>query len=219
MDEILNSKRLVTSYWHRDQSKKLLDFALKNDSANALIYATLESRIALERYVFEISILTKSKESINEIVKIASKKNGVFELLKKTTTDYKKHINFCNIIFEIHKLPYKIDTPNLKIFKRLITKLSKYCHPQYIPEESVDSVNREWFIKGVALVNETTEILNTLIFNGGIDINSMVEDIKEIYYKYINGDITEKTVRFRLDIMGPIINIRKSRNSLKYIDR
>lgn len=216
MKEILSSKRLVTSNWHREQSKTLLDFAIKNDSANALIYAILESRIALERYVFEMSVLTKGEDSIDKIVKLAAKKNGVFRLLEKTTVNYIKHISFCNIIFEINKLPLNIDTPNLKIFKQLITELSKYCHPQYIPDESVDSENKEWFIKGVALVNKTVEMLRSLVFNGGININSMEADVREIYDKYINGDITKETVRFRLNIMGPIIKLRQLKSITKH---
>ncbi len=207
MDDLLKCKRYVTSNWHREQSKKLLDFALKNDSANALIYAILESRIALERYVFEMAFLTKGKDSINEIVKLASKKNGVFKLLEKTTGNYIKHISFCNIIFGINRLPL-IDTPNLKIFKQLITELSKYCHPQFIPEESIDSVNKEWFIKGVTLVNKTVETLRSLVFNGGININSMEDEVREVYKKFLQNEIDIENVRLQLKIMGPVMERR-----------
>jgi len=209
IENIINTKRFVTSFWHRDQAEKLLDYALNNSCHNALIYAILESRIAIERYVFEISILTTDEKNTNEVVNKARKKNGVFALLQETTVNYVKHLTFCNIICEVNKIPIQIDIPNLKVLKKLITQLSKFCHPQFYPAETVNAPNEGWFIKGVSLVNKTIKVLTELVISGGIRKESMSKEVKEIYYDFLKNEIDKDAVRFRLDIIGPILNLRK----------
>src|SRR5437879_4071232 len=56
-NQFLTEKRGVTSDWYFDQAVALLEFALQHDSATALVYAALEARNALERFVLEMSLL------------------------------------------------------------------------------------------------------------------------------------------------------------------
>ena len=49
--------RDVTADWHVMQSRRLIDVAFSRGSSTALVYAALEARNALERLVFEMSVL------------------------------------------------------------------------------------------------------------------------------------------------------------------
>jgi hypothetical protein len=55
-NQFLTEKRGVPSDWYFDQAAVLLEFALRCGSATALVYAALEARNALERFVLEMSL-------------------------------------------------------------------------------------------------------------------------------------------------------------------
>jgi hypothetical protein len=211
MEKLLNCKRMVTSDWHRNQAESLLKYALENDCDNALIYSVLESRLALERYIFNMSVLVKGNQLTNEALNSASKKNGILNLLKVTMVNYIKHLKFCNIILEIINSPFKVNIPNLKLFKRLITKLSKYCHPLFNPSETVEDPDKKWFIKGVVLVQETIKILDDAGIQGAMSIDSIQDEVEvlEVYNKYLNEEIDLKAARVRLKLMSPVLENRQ----------
>ena len=210
MEDLLKCKRFVTSEWHRNQAENLLNFALKNDSDNALIYSILESRIALERYVFEMSVLVKGNKLTNENLKSADRRNGVFNLLKETMVDYIKHLTFSNIILVINNIPERINIPNLKRFKQLITELSNFCHLQFKPIETIYDPKKKWFIKGVSLVQETISILKSSNLEGAMEIESMENEVLDVYNKFLQSKIDIKAVRIQLKLMSPVLEIRKS---------
>lgn len=210
MYDFLNCKRFVTYDWHINQAERLLNYALENESDNALIYATVECRMALERYVFEMSILVKGSNLTEEELKSTDRVNGVFKLLEITMVDYKKHLTFCNLIMEINNIPLKINIPNLKMFKKLINKLSKYCHLQFKPLETIDEPNKKWFIKGTSLVQETVEILKSSKLNGAINIESMENEVLEVYDKFLQKKLDIDATRIQLKLMGPVLKMRKA---------
>jgi hypothetical protein len=210
MESLLQRERQVTSEWHLGQAKALLDYAQENCSASALVYSSLEARIALERFVFEMSVLAGGGAFTPDELRLASQKGGIFELLSRKIANYRRHLEFCNLISEVNHLPIRIPIPDVRHFKRLITELSDYCHFQKDPAETVDDPQRKWLLKGIATVQDTTEMLTELLQNqrGAIPRDTMPAEVRDLLDRYMADQCDLRTARIQIEIMSPVLEAR-----------
>jgi hypothetical protein len=210
MERLLEEQRKVTSRWHVEQACKLLDYAQKNASPTALVYSCLEVRMALERFVFEMSLLAGGGLFTPAELRLASRKDGVFELLSRTFPHYRSHLEFCNLISEVNNLPIRVPIPDVHRFRRLITGISGYCHFQLDPAETVDDPQNRWLLKGVAMVRDGTEMLTDLLQNqrGAIPRNTMPPEVRDLLDRYLSGQSDMQTARNLLRIMSPVLEAR-----------
>lgn len=209
MTDLFNN-RDVTADWHVMQSRRLIDVAFSCGSSTALVYAALEARNALERLVFEMSVLATGGKFTSDQLSTAQKKDGLFKLLDEALNNYRRHIEFQNICMELMKTPLRFPVPDIRRCKRLRTDLSSYCHCQLDPNVTVNDPSGHWFEAGIDIVRQTCDFLDPLLTApfGVMHPGTMPAEVREIFDTYISGDININTVRTRLDIMLPVLDQR-----------
>jgi hypothetical protein len=213
-NDLLTSRRGVTSEWHFDQAEALLTFALKHDSASALVYGALEARNALERFVFEMAVVATGGHLTEAQMRTARRQDGAFQLLEHAMSHYRSHLLFTNLTLEVGQDPFRVAVPNLVQFRRLRTELSDYCHFQVDPAATVNHPGRSWFIAGTAAVKATLDFLRALQteVTGLIKPESMSPEVREVFRGFVENEIDLQTARTRLNLMRPVLEERLRRS-------
>lgn len=209
-NNIFRIKRKVTSKWHIEQAERLLQTATNRKSSSALIYAALEARNAIERFVFEMSVLATGGCFSDYHLRLAQKKDGIFELLKQAMENYRKHIKFTNLILNMSNANFQVSIPNLKTFKQHRTSLSEYCHCQLNPTITIDEPESKWFKKGIGTIEKAIDYINDQ-FNkllGAISRNSMPDEVRDLFDQYIKNEVNDQSAKMQLTIMEPVLKSR-----------
>ncbi len=203
----LFESRDVTADWHVAQSRRLLDVALRQGSATALTYAALEARNAVERLVFEMSVLATGGKFTPKQLRSAQKKDGLFKLLDEALHNYRRHIEFQNICMDLMGSSTRFPVPDIRRCKRLRTDLSSYCHCQFDPQATIRDPAGQWFVSGTAIVKQTCDFLDPLLTapHGVIHPETMSDEVREVFDAYLAGNIDSASTRTRLDIMLPVL--------------
>jgi hypothetical protein len=202
--------RQVTSERHVEQASALLDYAQENASPTALVYSSLEVRMALERFVFEMSVLAGGGVFTPEELRLASQKGGVFDLLSGKIENYRRRLEFCNLISDVNHLPIRIPIPDVRRFRRLFTEISGYCHFQKGPAETADDPQQRWFLKGIAAVRDAAVMLTELPRDqrGAMPRDTMAPEVRDLLDRYLAGQCDLQTARIHLEIMPPALEAR-----------
>src|SRR5262245_57565577 len=101
MEDLLTRSRSVTTEWHLDQAERLLKVAVEKQSPTALVYAALEARNGIERFVVEMSIVATGGRLTDEQIRTAQHKDGAFRLLDDAMQNSRKHLEFTNITLDL----------------------------------------------------------------------------------------------------------------------
>jgi len=212
-NHLLTEKRGVTSDWYFDQAEALLKFALQRDSATGLVYAALEARNALERFVLEMSLLATGGQLSEAQIRTAQHRDGAFQLLDQAMNNYRRHLEFTNLTLEVGGDPFRVAIPNVGQFRRLRTALSDYCHFQLDPAATVNHPQHSWFIAGTTRVQEALDMLRNLRsqVNGVIQPDSMHAEVREVFQAFVAGQIDTAAARLRLRLMQPVLKERLRR--------
>jgi hypothetical protein len=215
----LEEKREVTYYWHIVQVRKWLKYDNGRKLDNALVYASLELRCAIERYLFELLVLLKKGNFTAEEVRRCKSKDGILDVIRDTEPYYVKRATFTNLIASVDpKLP-KVVIIDIKYLIRMWHTLSLYCHKQLKPKESFDSPNHQFQKKGFELINDV--VITFMEWErigafGIIDKESLPPETRGVYEKYINDQIDEGQAKRMLNLMTPVLIARLK---LKHIQR
>lgn len=212
-NDLLSGRRGVTSDWYFDQAEALLEFALQHDGATALVYAAVEARNALERFVLEMALLATGGPLTDEQVRIAQRRDGAFQLLEQAVNSYRRHLEFTNLALEVGGDPFRVAIPNIGQFRRLRTDLNDYCHFQLDPAVTLNHPDRQWFIEGATRVKAALDILRSLRsqVNGIILPESMPPEVREVFQAFLVEEIDIPTARTRLLLMHPVLEERLRR--------
>ncbi len=148
----LETPRDVTFDWHVVQAKKWLAFDARRELDSVLVYAAVELRAAIERYVFELLYLLKEGKLSEDEKKRCRSIGGIFALMKETDPFYRKTIEFTKIVISITPGLPEITVVDTAYLTRRWQDLSEYCHMQFRPVETFGSQGRKFQKQGFALI-------------------------------------------------------------------
>ncbi len=97
----LEATREVTFDWHIVQAKKWIEFDGGRELDSTLVYAAVELRAAIERYVFELLYLLKEGKLSGDEEKRCRSIKGIFALMKETDPFYRRTIEFTKLVVSI----------------------------------------------------------------------------------------------------------------------
>lgn len=162
------------------QAEELLKIAQKNKNSSALIYACLESRIALEWMDLYLILASVDENEYRKILDESKPKNGIDKLNNKYKTLKEKYQLFFLALNEL--LDIKSSYYDFKKSKELQNKLSTYIHSYYMLEDEIN-FDSEIMQNVFPLVKEVHDFIKTsLNYDGksytiiGLQINSMPEN-------------------------------------------
>jgi len=216
----IEQNRQTTFDWHISQVLKWLKFDDNRKFDSTLVYASIDLRIAIERYIFELLDLLKSGNFSEAEKRKCRSINGVFALMRETDPNYRKTAEFTLIIASITPEFPEISIVDTGYLRRKWEDLSEYCHKQIDPSESFESPNREWQIKGFELIDEIIAKFKEWKFESNMGIclpETMGEETKYIYEKFLKNDISSSQAKRMLQIIDPIMRRRFARRIARRI--
>jgi hypothetical protein len=216
-NDFLEQNRQVTFDWHIVQVKNWLKYDNDRNLDNVLVYASLDMRCAIERYIFEFLVLLKKGNLTQEDEIRCRSINGIFDLMRKTDQFYRKTAEFTNLIASASTIFPEIIIVDFSYLHKKWQELSEYCHKQLRPQESFVSSNRAFQKKGFEILKEVLSRFMDWKFEsvcGVILPETMPDEVKFIYNKYVNNEIKQDQVKRMLTLIEPIL-IDRFNNSSK----
>lgn len=166
------------------QSQEMLEFAKANKNSNAIIYACLDSRIALEILDLNKILLSATDEERLLILQESKPKNGIYTIDKKKGVLKERYQLFFQAVCENSDVKDKYY--DFKNSKDLQHKLSAYIHSYYMMAEDINFESKT-MQKAFVIISETHRFIkSSLYFDGkeyfsyGIKIESIPEEDKLI---------------------------------------
>lgn len=216
INSLIEEKREVSYDWHLAQAIKWLKYDNGRELDSILVYASVDLRIAIERYFFELLLLLKSNNLTSQEQDRCTSKDGILDFVRETEPYYVKRAKFTNLIAAITPGFPRVVIVDFKYLTNKWHTLSEYCHKQLAPKESFDSTNREFQNKGFKVIKDTVDyfmkIERTQAF-GLVNPQTMPIEVKNVYEKYINDDIDDEKAKGTLRIMEPVLRQRLNRKS------
>ncbi len=202
----MEKPRQVTAEWHLRQVMKWLEYDNGRELDNVLVYASFELRCAIERTIFENLLLVKGKLTPEEQKRCRSKE-GMLDLMRESDSLYRKTFEFTKMFFSIVLGVNKIKPINTAFLSRKWHELSTYCHKLLEPAKSFQSPNRDFQKKGFKLIHKVLKSYSELEKNLGAYIrpDSMSDELRSVYERYLNDEIDDASVKRTLNIMAPIL--------------
>jgi hypothetical protein len=207
----IEQPRQVTFDWHIAQVLKWLKYDNGRHFDSVLIYASLELRSAIERYIFELLVLLKKGILSPDEQERCRSIKGVFDLMRETDQYYRQTVEFTKLIASVTPGLPELTIVDTAYLRRKWQDLSNYCHKQLDPSESFESPEREFQNQGFELINEILAKFNDWKFESVCGIilpDSMPSETKDVYDKFVAGEINGNQARRMLDVMLPILNAR-----------
>lgn len=215
----LEENRQVNFDWHIARVSRFLQYDNNRNLDNILVYAAVDLRIAIERYLLELLVLLRMNGTDGEIFTPQEKRRirsmkGIFALMQETDPFYRKTFRFTQLLCEFTPELPPLSIIDTAYLRRKWEELSNYCHKQLDPADTFTSQDQEFQRNGFALIREVLD----RFWNWGqgratgiISKSSMDEETLGVYNRFINDEIDENQVRISLRIMEPILRQRFSR--------
>ncbi len=209
--ELLENPREVSFDWHITQVLRWLNFDGGRHLDSTLVYASVDLRCAIERFLFELLLILKDQNLSPTDESRCRSKDGILKLIKETEPYYIKRAKFTNLVASVTPGMPNVVIVDIGYLVRKWHELSEYCHKHLRPAEAFGSPNREFQQKGFEIfsnvVSRFKEWLDQAAF-GIMNTTSMAPETRNIYQKYIEDQIDEDQVRRMLDLITPILRAR-----------
>jgi hypothetical protein len=208
----LEVPREVTFDWHIVQAKTWLEFDKGRELDSVLVYAAVELRAAIERYIFELLYLLKEgKLSANEERRCRSIR-GIFALMEETDPLYRKTIEFTKIVAAITPGLPEITIVDTAYLNRKWQDLSEYCHMQFRPAETFGSQGRKFQKQGFVLIREVLQKFHDWKIESNCAVlarSSLPAEVRAVYDKFVRKDIDADQAKRMLVLMEPVLQARQ----------
>ncbi len=207
----LEAPREVTFDWHIVQAKKLLEFDGGRGLDSVLVYAAVELRAAIERYIFELLYLLKEGKLSGDEEKRCRSITGIFALMKEADPVYRKTIEFTKLVVSLTPGLPEITVVDAAYLNRMWQDLSEYCLMQFRPVETFGSQSRKFQKQGFALIREILHKFHEWKVESNCAVlarSSLPEEVRNVYDKFIREDIDAGQAKRMLVLMEPVLRAR-----------
>lgn len=170
------------------QVQELVLIAEQNKSSSPLIYACLDSRIALEVLDLNMILHSVSLDERKQIVEDSKPKNGIDRVNKKEGSLKEKYQLFFQAVCEVLDVEGKFY--DFKKSKEIQYKLSTYIHSYYMSNNDLN-YNSPLMQNAIAIIKEFEKFLKTGVPTKddsmiiiGMNCKTMPENDKELLVKW-----------------------------------
>jgi hypothetical protein len=185
-------------------AQELLQIGKENNNSSSLIYACLDSRIALENLELNIILHSVKPEERSQIIEETKPKNGIEKVGKKQGSLKEKYQTFFQALCEIAKINAK--SFDFKKSKDLQYKLSTYIHSYYMTNEDLN-YESELMQNSIKIVNEVSDFIKSyltiekdsyVIF--GVDMESMLIEDKLLLEEWKKSSkMTYESLKYNIE--------------------
>ena len=207
----LERRREVSSTWHLGQAREWLKFDAGRELDCTLVYAAFEFRCAIERYLFELLAVAKGGKLSEDELKECKSRGGVKKLFKKLVPDYGKNVEFTNILGPLSNPSFRIIKVDAPLLLRRWADLSVYCHRLLKPDDSWKANNRTFVAAGFELLRDIDFLFQSWKGKGFVGVTpkeSLEPEAREIYEKFVAGELDASQTETRLRLAMPVFQRR-----------
>ena len=193
------------------RSRKWLRFDGGRELDSVLVYAAVELRAAIERYVFELLYLLKEESFSADEEKRCRSISGIFALMKETDPFYRKTVEFTKLVAAITPGLPEVTVVDTAYLNRKWGDLSEYCHMQFHPERTFGSLGKEFQKQGFALIREVLQKFHEWRVESNCAIlarSSLPEEVRVVYDKFTRSEIDAAQTERMLVLMEPVLRNR-----------
>lgn len=207
----LEAPREVTFDWRIVQARKWLEFDGGRELDSVLVYAAVELRAAIERYVFELLYIIKEGKFSAEEEKRCRKIKGIFALMKEADPFYRKTIEFTKLVASITPGLPEVTIVDTGYLNRKWEGLSEYCHMQFRPAETFGSQGRKFQKQGFRLIRDVLQKFHEWKSESNCAVlarSSLPEEVRGVYDKFVCEEIDSEQAKRMLVLMEPVLRAR-----------
>ncbi len=198
----------VTFDWHIVQVTNWIEFDAGRELDTVLVYAAVELRAAIERYIFEFLYLLKEGKLSADEEKRCRSITGIFALMKETDPFYRKTVEFTKLVISLTPGLPEITVVDTAYLNRKWQDLSEYCHMQFRPEDTFRSQGRKFQKQGFALLREVLQKFHQWKVGSNCAVlarSSLHDKVKDIYDKFIGEEIDASEAKRLLVLMESVL--------------
>lgn len=181
---------------------KLVEIAQEHKNASSLIYACLDSRIALEICDLFLILASVKPEERQAVLESSKPKNGIEKLNNKRKPLKEKYQSFFQNMSEL--LGVSWNKYNFKKSKDLQHQLSTYIHSYYMLEDEIN-FDSETMQAALRLIEQVQEFIREgLNFDGesyqviGVEMETIPLEDKELLAEWKDNKLTQDELKQRL---------------------
>lgn len=172
-----------------------IDSFEKTGNVYFLLYSALDTRLCIERTLFEYLVLIKTQDIPPRLERLYSASDLKKAILKEEPVFFKK-LEFLSLF--VKYLPYEkeIVIPDLDLLSQTYGRTNDYLHCPKRPAKTWQ--NMDWWVPLEISLKKTIPHLVQILSSpmGHIDLNSMG---MALFEKFVSGEITSDEVRKNLE--------------------
>lgn len=177
------------------RAKHAIDSFEKTGNVYFLLYSALDTRLCIERTLFEYLVLIKTQDIPPRLERLYSASDLKKAILKEEPVFFKK-LEFLSLF--VKYLPYEkeIVIPDLDLLSQTYGRANDYLHCPKRPAKTWQ--NMDWWVPLERSLKQTIPHLLQILSSpmGHIDLNPMGVALFE---KFVSGEITSDEVRKNLE--------------------
>ena len=208
--EFLERRREGTFDDHADQIVGWLEFDQSRRLESVLVYASLEMRCAIERYLFEFLVICNEGRLPEEDVARCQTPDGLFALVEETLPLYRKTAEFTQLIVSLSPGAPPVPILELDVLREGWRDLEPFVRPTLGPPPP-EPERSEAIARGYERI---AQLLDRLVewdlerVCAIVDPATMPPEAQTVFEQYVTGDLGAEAARERLRLMEPVLRAR-----------
>lgn len=220
----MNGPRQVSLDYHLAAGREWLRYGRDKQLPTPLMYAALEFRMAMERFVLELLVCLKDQlepahvegRSVKQIIEtVADYASDPTAKKSQRKARLQRALQFNRLVTEhinatVPQFGKPLYTPDLDDIIDFWKRLSDYCHARVL-DVFADPAN-VYVPQGYGLLEEILAYMNVILREhqfGGMPVETMPPETRTLRDRYLTGDIDDAGVRRSLELMEPVLTQRQ----------
>lgn len=209
-DQIANEDVGFDSAGYLFRALSWLDVYRRQKGFPAILYASIEGRMAIEYLLFEILVVgTGADLSFEEYAKCLKERSKLDKAINRLVPDYEKIQAFTGVLIKFEAgLPNQISW-NVGELKKQWGKLSEILHWNGARNLTTESI--EWNDLAFTTIEDVLNDVRSKMETGAsmaMAPSSMKPEIFDVWNDYKLGSIDLESVRFRLNLLRPVLHAK-----------
>ena len=201
-EEIISKNTYFDAPGYIFRAMSWLDYVKRTGELSAFYYASIDARLGIEQLFFELLVICSypsfDEKNYRDCVKHSDKLD---KILNRLEPDYVKLQEFTNIVISLQPEIPRLSVWNIKELRKAWGIISRYLHWCGASSQTVE--NEEWKYEAIRTLTTTLEPIWEKLTSGRIgamQLNTMPQQILDIWSDFKSGKIDQESVKIRLDL-------------------
>jgi hypothetical protein len=187
-----------------------LDYYKRSKNFPALLYASIEGRMAVEYLLFELLVIgTSAQLTLEEYKKCLKDRTKLDKAISRLVPNYEKVQEFSALLIEFEPALPKHLKWNIKDLKKDWGVLSEYLH--WLGAANLTAEKDAWCATAYEELRSILQPLWEKLSSGQsmmMPPGNMTHEVREVWEDFSVGKVDSDSARIRLRILKPVLNAK-----------